>query len=96
MLQLNFPERFIHRHPPVRNVNEIIEEHRPSRNAPLTESPLFVGSWRFILVQSILLVCWAALNVTAWIGHRDPYPFRWVSAQVAPTDCAFVFGLVSG
>ena len=34
-----------------------------------------VGSWRFILIQSALLALWLILNVVAWIGHWDPYPF---------------------
>lgn len=34
-----------------------------------------VGSWRFIIIQSCLLVMWIILNVTAWIKHWDPYPF---------------------
>jgi uncharacterized membrane protein len=34
-----------------------------------------MGSWRFIIIQSTLLIGWVALNVTAWINHWDPYPF---------------------
>ncbi|HTZ79394.1 MAG TPA: DUF1003 domain-containing protein [Stellaceae bacterium] len=34
-----------------------------------------VGSWRFIIIQSVILAIWMALNVTAWIEHWDPYPF---------------------
>jgi uncharacterized membrane protein len=34
-----------------------------------------VGSWRFIIIQSCLLTIWIALNIIAWIGHWDPYPF---------------------
>ena len=34
-----------------------------------------MGSWPFIIVQSIILAVWIALNVTAWIRHWDPYPF---------------------
>ncbi len=34
-----------------------------------------VGSWRFIIIQSGLLVVWMALNVTAWVQQWDPYPF---------------------
>ncbi|MDQ1284016.1 MAG: hypothetical protein QG620_364 [Patescibacteria group bacterium] len=34
-----------------------------------------VGSWRFIIIQSILLVVWLILNATAWVMHWDPYPF---------------------
>ena len=58
---------------------------RPARNTP---KPIMtrgagladwvaktVGSWRFILVQSGLLVIWIALNAVAFIKHWDPYPF---------------------
>ena len=34
-----------------------------------------VGSWRFIIIQSITLAIWMALNVIAWTAHWDPYPF---------------------
>lgn len=34
-----------------------------------------MGSWRFIIIQSAILFCWIALNITAWIRHWDPYPF---------------------
>lgn len=34
-----------------------------------------IGSWRFIVVQSIILVIWSALNITAYLEHWDPYPF---------------------
>jgi uncharacterized membrane protein len=34
-----------------------------------------VGSWRFILVQSAILVSWIILNVVGWMQHWDPYPF---------------------
>ena len=34
-----------------------------------------MGSWRFIIIQTTILVLWIALNITAWIEHWDPYPF---------------------
>jgi uncharacterized membrane protein len=34
-----------------------------------------MGSWRFIIIQTTILVLWIALNITAWINHWDPYPF---------------------
>jgi uncharacterized membrane protein len=34
-----------------------------------------MGSWRFIIIQSIVLLLWVALNVTAYLQHWDPYPF---------------------
>jgi uncharacterized membrane protein len=35
----------------------------------------WVGSWTFLIAQSILLVTWMALNIVAWRQHWDPYPF---------------------
>lgn len=35
----------------------------------------FVGSWTFIIGQSIILVIWVVLNIVAWVQHWDPYPF---------------------
>jgi uncharacterized membrane protein len=34
-----------------------------------------VGSWRFLIIQSCLLLLWLMLNVTAYVQHWDPYPF---------------------
>ena len=34
-----------------------------------------MGSWRFIIIQSVILAIWVALNVTAYVQRWDPYPF---------------------
>ena len=34
-----------------------------------------VGSWTFIIVQSLFLAAWIVLNVVGWVRHWDPYPF---------------------
>lgn len=34
-----------------------------------------MGSWRFIIIQSVILLLWIALNVTAYVQRWDPYPF---------------------
>ena len=34
-----------------------------------------MGSWRFIIIQSLILLLWIALNVTAYVKRWDPYPF---------------------
>ena len=31
-----------------------------------------MGSWRFIIIQSTILVAWLTLNITAWVNHWDP------------------------
>jgi uncharacterized membrane protein len=35
----------------------------------------WAGSWTFIVGFLILLGVWMALNVFAWVGEWDPYPF---------------------
>ena len=34
-----------------------------------------MGSWKFIIWQTIIVLIWMALNITAFIQHWDPYPF---------------------
>jgi len=34
-----------------------------------------MGSWRFIIIQSVVLAIWVTLNIAAWLGQWDPYPF---------------------
>jgi uncharacterized membrane protein len=34
-----------------------------------------VGSWKFIITQSVLLIIWITLNVVGIIERWDPYPF---------------------
>lgn len=34
-----------------------------------------MGSWNFIIAQSVILLFWVVLNVVAWMEHWDPYPF---------------------
>ncbi len=34
-----------------------------------------MGSWTFIIIQSVLLSIWVGLNITAWVRAWDPYPF---------------------
>jgi uncharacterized membrane protein len=75
MRKLHFPAPFRHRHPPVRSVNEILEERLTFGQRAADRVASTVGSWPFIIGQSALLVVWAALNLTAWIRHWDPYPF---------------------
>jgi uncharacterized membrane protein len=34
-----------------------------------------MGSWKFIIIQSVILVIWIILNLTAYVKQWDPYPF---------------------
>jgi uncharacterized membrane protein len=35
----------------------------------------YLGTGRFLVIQTVLVVVWIALNLTAVIGRWDPYPF---------------------
>ncbi len=34
-----------------------------------------MGSWTFIIVQTIIVSLWMVLNIVAYVSHWDPYPF---------------------
>ena len=34
-----------------------------------------MGSWRFIIIQTMIVALWMILNLIAYIYHWDPYPF---------------------
>lgn len=67
--------RHSHKHAPVKNVNEAAEQSMTFGERASDAFAATMGSWTFIIAQSILLVFWIILNVTAWILHWDPYPF---------------------
>ncbi len=34
-----------------------------------------MGSWSFIIIQTVLVILWMGLNLIGWIYHWDVYPF---------------------
>lgn len=34
-----------------------------------------MGSWKFIIIQTVLVILWMALNLVGIINHWDVYPF---------------------
>lgn len=34
-----------------------------------------MGSWRFIIIQTLLVILWMGLNVLGFVNHWDVYPF---------------------
>jgi uncharacterized membrane protein len=67
--------RHTHKHPPVINVNQALAEKQTPGQRIADGFALVMGSWTFIIVQSIILAIWIAVNIIAWIRHWDPYPF---------------------
>ncbi len=72
---VHFPAPFRHEHPPVRSVNELIEEKLTVGQRASDFVAGVVGSWPFIIIQTGILAVWAAVNVFAWVKQWDPYPF---------------------
>jgi uncharacterized membrane protein len=67
--------RHSHHHDPVSNVNVIAEKSMTFGERASDAFAAVMGSWKFIIIQSFILMFWVALNVTAYILHWDPYPF---------------------
>ena len=61
--RIHFPKPFAHAHPPVVDVNQIDSERLTPGQRAADRVAAIVGSWRFIIVQSVLLVAWAWLNL---------------------------------
>jgi uncharacterized membrane protein len=55
------------------NVNEVQELTAGQRIADRFATVM--GSWSFIIIQSIILAAWVAINVFAYVYRWDPYPF---------------------
>ena len=75
MRKLIFPDPFRHDHPPVRELAEI--DPGPSTYGEKFADWVYknLGSWKFILIQSILVAVWVILNASAYMRPWDPYPF---------------------
>jgi uncharacterized membrane protein len=74
-IHFKFPT-FKHDHPPVVNVNKEYDEQLTMGQRIADAVAATVGSWRFIIIQSIVLALWLIFNIFALgILHWDPYPF---------------------
>ncbi|MGB5595828.1 MAG: DUF1003 domain-containing protein [Crocosphaera sp.] len=62
-----------------------LRERKPAQNPPKPSIKVgdrladafaaVMGSWRFIIIQSVILSIWVMLNGVAFVKHWDPYPF---------------------
>jgi uncharacterized membrane protein len=78
---LNGPlAEYQHDHPPVRDINALYTEALSPGQRVADKLTALVGSWPFILGQSVLLVLWIVFNIYFALHPRqwkafDPYPF---------------------
>ena len=68
-------QRFIDRGRTARNVAQEFEEHLTPGQRIADRVAETMGSWKFIIIQSTILLAWIILNVVAYMHHWDPYPF---------------------
>lgn len=72
---LRFPT-FKHEHPPIRNVNELADEQLTIGQKVADVVAANMGSWRFIIIQSIVLASWIILNTAQLLFKPfDPFPY---------------------
>ncbi len=58
------------RHP----VNRVLVDNAPTGARIADAVTSFLGSWRFIVLQTLVVIAWVAGNVVLLL-HFDPYPF---------------------
>ncbi|MGC1244693.1 MAG: DUF1003 domain-containing protein [Spirulinaceae cyanobacterium] len=85
MNPINQPKYFSQVTPEEYQLLQQLREHSPGQNPPKPRSgkgerladnfAATMGSWRFIIIQSVLLFFWVVANIVAFIKHWDPYPF---------------------
>lgn len=68
-------ERFIKKDRVARHVAHEFEEGLTFGRRLADRFAQAMGSWRFIIFQSSMLVVWVTLNIVAYVYHWDPYPF---------------------
>jgi len=62
---MNFRKNWYQRHTDTLNFGERLADSVASG----------MGSWRFIIIQTVIVLAWMALNVVAFMDHWDPYPY---------------------
>jgi uncharacterized membrane protein len=59
----------------VQNVNEVYQRRLKRVDRAAIAVAGIIGSWKFIVGQSLFLTAWVVLNVIGWVKSWDPYPF---------------------
>lgn len=57
------------------NPNEISDDRLTAGQRVADGVARTMGSWRFIIIQTVVLVAWITLNIIGWREQWDPYPF---------------------
>ncbi|CAN5196258.1 hypothetical protein BH10PLA2_BH10PLA2_21090 [soil metagenome] len=59
----------------ISKIEEASQSHRSTGERVADKVTSWIGSWPFLIGQSVLLAIWIVLNLIGWWRHWDPYPF---------------------
>jgi uncharacterized membrane protein len=82
-MHLQFPKFKHDKLPAIVNVNKVSDEKLTVGQKIADSVATGMGSWTFIITQSILLLAWIVLNLVAWVQHWDPYPFIFLNLALS-------------
>jgi uncharacterized membrane protein len=68
--------RHQHDHPPVRDLNKEADRKLSRAQRVGDDFARLLGSWTFVVLQSVLVLAWLVLNVLGFTNHWDQYPFQ--------------------
>ena len=66
-----------------RNVNEVVEERLTLGQRVADAFADKMGSWTFIIAQSVILLFWVIWNVVPGVPHWDEYPFIFLNLALS-------------
>ncbi|HEX3643368.1 MAG TPA: DUF1003 domain-containing protein [Ktedonobacteraceae bacterium] len=72
---LKFPKFHHEKHKPVVNVNELHNSSLTFGDRTSDSVASYVGSWRFVILMTSLLIVWLVWNSISFLPHFDPAPF---------------------
>lgn len=72
-IHFKFPA-FKHNHPPIINVNKVADERLTGGQRIADAVASGMGSWRFIIIQTVIVAAWIVSNVWLLTHPFDPYP----------------------
>ena len=91
-VHFRFP-KFQHTHPAVINVNEVADERMTTGQRIADRVATGMGSWRFIIIQSVIVVVWIISNIWLLTHPFDPYPLILLNL-VFSTQAAYASPLI--
>lgn len=91
-MTLHFPHIIKPAHQ-LQDVNALYQDKETLGQRMADRVASLVGSWRFIIFQSILLVIWIIINTIAITMAWDPYPFILMNL-VLSTQAAFTAPII--